>query len=140
MPRKYAIRAARLALALIAATAAILPTATPAAATSHWQLVGTHPDAVAQPTARGKVLRELHAFRFDGVRIYTGFGDYGENTGPIPITPWSVGNQRWENEGSQNTEEVDNFQEINGALFSPSIDPAWRGALELASNASDYAT
>lgn len=105
-------------------------------ATSDWQLVGTHPDAAAQPTARGRTLHDLVGFQG---KVYAGYGDYGENTGPIRHTPWGVVANQWQPEDWQDTEEVNNYQVVNGILFSPSIDPAWRGTLELASNASDYA-
>lgn len=122
-------------LALVALVASLLAFA-PAEATGHWALVGTHPDAAAQPTERGRELRELHGF---SGRVYVGFGDYGANTGPIKITPWNP-STGWENEGSQDTEAIYQYQQIGQILFSPSIDPAYQGALELPPNASDYAS
>lgn len=111
----------------------------PSSATSHWTLVGTHPDAAAQPTARGKTLHELHYFAWSN-SVYVGYGDYGANTGPIKHTPWNVGDKAFQFEAYQDTEEVNNYQEFSGILWSPSVDPACCGSpLELPANASDYA-
>lgn len=109
----------------------------PSAATLTWTTLGTHQDAAAQPSARGKTIHDLHQFEN---RLYVGYGDYGDNTGPIRHRPWNPSTNAWEDEGLQDTEEVNNYQTINGSLYSPSVDPACCGSpLELAANASDYA-
>lgn len=102
-------------------------------AATTWHRVGTHPEASAQPTTRGKTLHDLHAY---GGRIYVGYGDYSANTGPIAHRPWNASTGQWELEDSQDTEEVNNYQSFAGILWSPSIDPALGVS---ASNASDYA-
>ena len=86
-----------------------------------FELVGTHPDASAQPTSTGKVLAALEAFNG---KIYAGFGDYNANTGPIGIRAFDPATDTF---GSRllnsATEAVYQFRLIGGQLYAPDIDP-----------------
>ena len=114
-------------LARLGARAVVLPAFTiflclpRAAQAAEFVLVGTHPDAAAQPTSTGKVLAALEAFNG---KIYAGFGDYNANTGRIGIRPFNPATNTF---GSlllnDPTEAVYQFRLIGGKLYAPDIDP-----------------
>lgn len=54
-----------------------------AAETTTYTTIPTNPNIAAQKTEQGKVINEL---LIDGDEIYTGYGDYNANTGPISGT------------------------------------------------------
>lgn len=86
---------------------------------SRFVKVATHPEAAAQSTAMGRTIATLKAF--EG-KLYSGYGDYGANTGPIAIDPLDAGSFR----GpvlSADTEAVWSYRQIGGRLYAPSIDP-----------------
>jgi len=94
--------------------------AAPRSATgSAFTLVGSDPGAAAQPTARGKAIVDLQAH---GGRIYTGYGDYDANTGPIAVSPYTPG-AGFTTEFVADTEAIYNYREIDGQLVAPSTDP-----------------
>lgn len=92
------------------------------AATLGFTYLGTHPQAVQQPTSSGKVINSLKAFNG---KIYSGYGDYGANTGPIAVTPFDpvTGAFAAEPELSDQTEMIAAHRTWNNQLYIPSIDP-----------------
>lgn len=86
-----------------------------------YTLLGTHPQAAAQPTDYGKSLNSLKIFNG---KLHAGYGDYGVNTGPIHVNPFNLSLGQFS--GSQlsvPTEEINNWVIINGVLYAPYIDP-----------------
>src|SRR5687768_11515389 len=67
----------------------------PPASAATFDIVATHPDAAAQPTARGQILSTLKPFNG---KLYAGFGDYGVNTGPIGIRAFDPASGRFSNQ------------------------------------------
>lgn len=86
-------------------------------------LIGVVQPAAAQTTTTGKSVVALHEWRG---RIYTGFGDYSANTGPISITSYDTTTRQFVTEGSAATEAIYIYRELGGKLFAPAIDS--RGA------------
>lgn len=82
--------------------------------------VATHPDAAAQPTATGRTIATLKAF--EG-KLYSGYGDYDANTGPIAIRPLGSAGFEEAPVSIADTEALYVFREIRGRLYAPSIDP-----------------
>ena len=120
-------------LALLSATAWAVPRRRQEALNRHstFRYLATHPEAALQPTAFGRTIQALTVW--DG-KLYSGYGDYGANTGPIDLTPMNLTTGTFAASPvlTDQTEEVDRFRKINGHLFVPSIDP--RGAVS-----TDYA-
>jgi hypothetical protein len=56
-------------------------------------------------------------------RIYTGYGEYGANTGPITVTTSTRQTNLMIAEFVADTEAVYNYRPIAGHLYAPSIDP-----------------
>ena len=83
--------------------------------------VATHPQAAAQSTAMGKTIATLRAWNG---KLYSGYGDYGANTGPISVTPFSgsafAGVPALE---AADTEAIWSYRPIGGKLYAPSVDP-----------------
>jgi len=82
--------------------------------------VGTHPQAINQPTSSGRTLQDL--FAFNG-KIYSGYGNYTDNDGPIAITPYTHSSGTFSQLFTQQTEAILNYRSINGKIYSPDIDP-----------------
>jgi hypothetical protein len=80
---------------------------------------GTHPHASLQPTAVGRTVVTLQSWNG---KLYSGFGDYGANTGPIAVTPFDGARFASTPELSADTEAIYTFRVINGKLYAPSID------------------
>ena len=85
-----------------------------------FRLLTTQASAAAQPTSVGKQILDLTAF--EG-KVYAGFGDYGANTGPIPVEAIDPVTGAQSREHVADTEAVYNFRVINGRMYVPSIDP-----------------
>ncbi|MFQ5460923.1 MAG: hypothetical protein ACE5EL_09030, partial [Anaerolineae bacterium] len=58
-----------------------------------FEALPNHPHAVSQPTGRGRRIGALNWWRG---RLYSGYGDYGANTGPIFISPFDPTTGRYE--------------------------------------------
>ena len=84
--------AATTTVAIVASTATLFAPADGLAGASQFALVGTHPQASQQPTVRGRTLNFLK--HWNGA-IYAGYGDYGTNTGPVAITPFSLSSNQF---------------------------------------------
>lgn len=85
-----------------------------------FRLLTTQQSAAAQPTAVGQQILDLTTF--EG-KLYAGFGDYGANTGPIPLEGIDPVTGAQSREYVADTEAVYNFRVINGQMHVPSIDP-----------------
>lgn len=84
-----------------------------------FELVGTHPQAAAQRTVTGKTLAALEPWKG---RLYAGYGDYGDNTGPIAISPFDPVSGSFEQVHLSDTEAILNWRPIGDRLFAPSTD------------------
>src|SRR3990170_7512942 len=87
--------------------------------TDSFFIAGIHPAASLQSTATGKQLMTL--FPWKG-KLYSGYGDYGANTGPIDIYSFSPDSLIFRYEAQANTEAIYNYRAINGLLYVPAID------------------
>jgi hypothetical protein len=94
--------------------------APPAIGASSFVRVATHPQASVQPTATGRSLVTLQSWNG---RLYSGFGDYQANTGPIALTSFDGTGFASPPELLADTEAVYTFRVIDGKLYAPSIDP-----------------
>lgn len=84
-----------------------------------WQLLGVHPQASTQPTATGRALVALCPWRG---RLYVGYGDYQENTGPIEVTAWDPVRRGFASFHSSDTEAIYNYRVIGDSLYAPATD------------------
>lgn len=83
--------------------------------------LGTHPSAATQSTNNGKKISSLKYFNS---RVFMGYGDYNDNTGPIQINPYNVNTDVFE--GSALTfpsESVKGWRTIRGKLYTTMVDP-----------------
>lgn len=87
---------------------------------SDFEVIAINPDAVAQPTALGKVVKALYA---DSGKIYMGYGDWNDNTGKIYIRSYDPVANTQAREFYQATEAIEKFRLVDGVLYSPDIDP-----------------
>jgi len=92
----------------------------PSAVGAGFVRVAAHPQASAQPTATGRTLVTLQSWNG---KLYSGYGDYQANTGPIALTPFDGTGFASAPELSADTEAVWTFRVIGGKLYAPSIDP-----------------
>lgn len=81
--------------------------------------VATHPHAARQPNARG---RRLHVLKAHQGKVYAGYGDYGDNTGPITIASYDPARGRFDDEHTQDTDAIEQYRDVRGDLWSPAID------------------
>jgi hypothetical protein len=95
--------------------------------------VGIHPQASRQATAIGRTLTTLQSWNG---KLYSGFGDYGANTGPIALTPFDGVRFAPAPELKADTEAVWTFRVIGGKLYAPSIDPRRRSDFAVATSAA----
>lgn len=84
-----------------------------------FEVVGIHPQAAKQRTARGKTLAALEAWQG---QVFAGYGDYGANTGPISISPFDPASGRFEQVYVSDTEAILNWRAIGDRLFAPATD------------------
>ena len=110
----------------VTTTSTVRPSATPPkeveaalAAPRGFVEVGIHTYAARQPNARGK---KLHVLSAHSGKVYSGYGDYGDNTGPITIAPFDPASRRFRFEHTQDTDAIEQYRELDGDLWSPAID------------------
>jgi hypothetical protein len=84
-----------------------------------WELLGLHRPAAAQPTRIGKALTALCPWRG---RLYIGYGDYQDNTGPIEILAWDPLRRDFVRVHVSDTEAIYNFRAIGDSLYAPATD------------------
>lgn len=103
-----------------------------------FNLVGTHPYAsinwhgagepcdIPNRLADGRTIKSLQAY--DG-GIYSGYGDWRCNTGPIRLCKFNPSSNTFSCEFTQATESIARFRVLNGDLYSVSVDPQPPNAL-----------
>lgn len=96
------------------------------AADGTWTVVGTNSWAAAQSTANGKILGALQGW--DG-KLYSGYGDYGANTGPVRLMAFDPATGAFTNEFTFQTEAVYVFRPLFGRLYVPPIDPRYQSGI-----------
>lgn len=87
---------------------------------STFSFVADHHAAAAQPTSQGRILAELSVH--EG-RIFAGYGDYQDNTGPISIEYLDESSRSFAHAFTSDTEAVYNLKALGGKLVVPAIDP-----------------
>lgn len=101
--------------------AGLVSVGSPVMAAQRWRSIGPHPDAGRMPTAAGRTVHVLHGYK--GL-LFAGYGDHGDETGPIEMTPFDPKLGRFlGSELTYSAEWVQGFREIKGKLFAPSEDP-----------------
>jgi hypothetical protein len=87
---------------------------------------GSVPLVMDQPSDRGKSIGALASF---GSRVFLGYGDYSNNTGPIVSLSYSLSDAEFHFGSELSTEEVLEFQHHSGYLFAADLDPRGHEAL-----------
>jgi hypothetical protein len=100
--------------------------------------LANHPQSSLQPTYHGRIIYALTAFNG---KLYSGYGDYGANTGPIAITPFDPSSNTFASTpelqpcadiiypipnaytNCDQTEAIGLYRVLNGKLYAPSSDP-----------------
>lgn len=86
-----------------------------------FSLLGTHPEASAQPTLTGRAIAKLVAY--EG-KLYAGYGDYTDNTGPIAINPLDLTTKTFDgSQLSSPTEAIWRWRILGDKLYAPLTDP-----------------
>lgn len=81
----------------------------------------THPNATLMSSDDGKKIGSLRLFEN---KLYSGYGDYNANTGPIVINPFNPSTNTFEGPAlSVPTEAIGGWRVLNGKLYSTTIDP-----------------
>ncbi len=84
-----------------------------------WELLGVHAQSAAQPTATGQALITLCPWRG---RLYVGYGDYQQNTGPIDVTAWDPATRGFVRYHTSDTEAINSYRVIGDQLYAPATD------------------
>lgn len=111
--------------ALLFATAAILVTsvATPAHAAvapkneTPW---ATNINAAAQSKVYHKTIKDLQIHKGE---LYSGYGDYSDNIGPIAVNSHNLQTGRQTSHISSPNEEINVLRKFNDAVYAPYVDP-----------------
>jgi hypothetical protein len=133
MHKKKLIAAATIvALTMTAAVTSV--SVAQAADTTSYTKLPLNPSISAQKTDRGKTVADLAILNGE---LYTGYGDYNANTGPINVTSMNLSTKKFTNYLSMAGEEISNYRIVNGSLYAPNIDPrvAWTANTGYATNA-----
>ena len=91
------------------------------AAPDVWSLEVVNKWAQAQRTSVGKIIRAVQGWNG---RLYSGFGDYNANTGPITLAGYDPVTKTFDEPFVFTTEAVYYFTPIFGRLYVPPIDPS----------------
>lgn len=97
-------------------------------------LLFVHPEAAAQPTNAGNVIRTLHDF---AGKLYSGYGDWNANTGPIVIRSYDPATNNTFQEFTMRTEQIGRFVTVGNRLYAAGIDPGGGGNEEFAFRSVD---
>ena len=79
-----------------------------------FECIGEHPSAVKQITDEGK--RLCTAFEFEG-KVYWGYGDWNENTGPIDICSLDPKTLQFTKEYTAETENISVYRRLSDNLY-----------------------
>lgn len=86
--------------------------------------LGVHPKVAAQPAGSGGTFVR-HFFPYQGT-LFIGFGDWGQNTGPIALCGYDlVSGEPVTVFESAPTEAILRIRQIDGHLYVPWVDPEW---------------
>lgn len=78
-----------------------------------------HPWAITHASAMGRNLRNVRAF---GGRLYFGYGDLNENTGPVEIASFDPMTKTWAHHLTLMTESIERYVVVGDRLFAPCAD------------------
>jgi hypothetical protein len=83
--------------------------------------IGVHPDAIRQHTAWGATISALAGWNG---KLYAGYGDWAENTGPVAVRPYDprTGTFAASPSITADTEAIHNWREIGGRLYGLHLD------------------
>jgi hypothetical protein len=84
------------------------------------KLIATHPHAAMQDSALGANLVDTRGWNG---RVYFGYGDIDQNTGPIVISSYDPTADEWLDHITFDTERIERFRVIGGELWAPATDP-----------------
>lgn len=131
MHKKYKITA----VAALTAFSALTLTAMPAHAAESETPWAVNTYAAGQGNISHKDLSDL---AINANELYSGYGDYGANIGPINIVSHNLDNGNATTHLNFQTEDIDTIRSINGKLYMPNIDPkgGWDSNQGYATNAS----
>lgn len=86
-----------------------------------WRLLGVHPQAAEEPRDVGRQIRDIEIF---GGRVFLGYGDYGENTGPVAINPYDPSLRSFVGVLHEAyTHQISVWRQVSFGLVAPDIDP-----------------
>lgn len=99
------------------------PTTLPGSpAVRFWQTLAIIPQVSQETSYTARNIQSLTPY--EG-RLYVGYGDYGDNTGPCDIISVGADGSIQTHLSGVPTESVETIRVFDGALFIPSIDPSW---------------
>lgn len=85
------------------------------------EVIAVHPEAAAEETEDGRTLHDLAVL--DG-RIYAGYGDWDQNTGPVVINPFEVASGRFTGAVHEvPSDAVDTVKVLDGRVWALTTDP-----------------
>jgi hypothetical protein len=84
------------------------------------QLLFVHPHASQQPTDWGKMILTLRAYNG---KLYSGYGDWGANTGPITIDGYDLATGAVASEFVFNAHQAASMVQLANKLYLPAIQP-----------------
>lgn len=86
------------------------------------ELVGSHPQASLRYVGGNRNIGALAAWNN---KIYSGYGDYSKNVGPIYLTPVDnvTGQFALTPEHAADTEQINRFEVVGDSLYVPHLDP-----------------
>ncbi|MGN8027146.1 hypothetical protein [Microbacterium sp. 22242] len=133
-PRKPAARTIALPVAVLVAGGVLLTPSAAMAGDTTPVLFATNAPA-HDNTIRPKM--PISDLAVVGDQLYTGYGDYGLNTGPTQIMSYALGTGAATDDFTLNGEAVDHFRIFDGDVYAPDIDPklAWDANVGYATNA-----
>jgi hypothetical protein len=86
-----------------------------------FQFLTTHPDAVMQPTVRGKTLLSMSWFNN---QLYFGYGDWAADTGPMRLRGYNTSTGQWSGPLlTFGSEAISHYREIGNSLYAVNLDP-----------------
>src|SRR5262245_49145700 len=81
--------------------------------------LSAHPHAVAQPTPEGQDLVDTRGWHG---RLYFGYGDLVDNTGPIVVSSFDPVAATWIDHFTFQTQQLQRFEPIGDLLYAPATD------------------
>lgn len=110
-------------------------TGTDPSTNGRFELLGTHPHAAAETTWIAREINALHVFNG---KLYVGYGDYHNNTGPVTIAPYDFSLGRFVDEHVSDTEAIYLYRTIGGKLYAPATDRHYTADFAVGPDWKDY--